>query len=44
MKKIKLTPREQTFFMKGWTFEEVFARKVLQSVKNTLFEGVIKGS
>ena len=30
MKKIKLTPREQTFFMKGWTLEGVFARNVLQ--------------
>ena len=26
----KITPREQTFFMKGWTLEGVFARNVLQ--------------
>ena len=30
MKKAKLTPRDQTFFMKGWTLEGVFARNVLQ--------------
>ena len=44
MKKIKLTPREQTFFMKGWTLEEEFARKVLQSFKNAPFEGVVNCS
>ena len=39
MKKAEITPREQTFFMKGWTLEGVIA-----SVKNTPFEGIVNCS